>query len=104
MKPCILMLTCKDDKEADTVSKALLEKKLIVCCKKVSITSGFLWKGKIDSADEVLLMMESDEDLFSVIEKEVEKLHSYDTFVLTSSPITMISEKAGKWFDKSLAR
>jgi len=61
------------------------------------VSSDFRWKAKIEHSDEVLLQMESREDLFEQVEKEVAKLHSYDTFVLESTPVDKISKKAEKW-------
>jgi uncharacterized protein involved in tolerance to divalent cations len=46
--------------------------------------------------------MDSRLDLFDQIESEVAKLHSYDTFVLTSVPVTKISKKALAWMEKEL--
>ncbi|OGL30463.1 hypothetical protein A3F37_01150 [Candidatus Saccharibacteria bacterium RIFCSPHIGHO2_12_FULL_41_12] len=99
---CQLWLTCTDQKEADKIAKALLEKRLIACAKQVAITSDFIWEGKIERNNEILLIMESREDLFDEIEAEVAKLHSYDSFVLTATPITKVSKKAQKWLDKEL--
>ena len=44
--------------------------------------------------------MESREDLFDEVEREVAKLHSYDTFVLEAVPISKISQKAEDWLKK----
>jgi periplasmic divalent cation tolerance protein len=99
---CQLWLTCKDKAEADKIATILFDKKLIACAKQVSVNSKYLWKGKLESESEVLLMMESREDLFEETEKEVGKIHSYDTYVLNTTPITKISAKARKWLEDSL--
>ena len=99
---CRLWLTCKDRTEASKIAKALLDKKLVACAKQIKTNSQFHWQGKIQSENEVLLLMESHEDLFEEIEKEVAKLHSYDTFVLTASPTTQVSEKAKDWLNENL--
>lgn len=101
---CQLWLTCKDKAEANKVAKLLLDKKLVACAKQVSVSSDFIWKSKIESGKEVLVLMESREDLFGEIEKEVARLHSYDTFVLQAARITKISKKAAKWLDDSLKK
>jgi len=102
MKPCLLYLTCADDKEAEKISQALLEKRLAVCIKKSPVSSSFLWKGKIDHANEILLIMESIEEKFAETEKEVAKLHSYESFVLFSSPISQTTKKVKDWMKKEL--
>ena len=67
MKPCLLFLSCKNIKEADKISGQLLKEKLIVCAKKIPINSSYLWKSKIESAQEVLLIMDSIEENFEKI-------------------------------------
>lgn len=99
---CQLQLTCKGQAEADKIAHVLLEKKLIACAKYVPVKSDFHWLGKIDSADEVLLVMESRLDLFEKVEAEVGKLHSYDTFVLTANKIEKVSKEAAGWLNESL--
>src|SRR5687767_4699600 len=99
---CQLWLSCANKYEADKIAKVLLEKKLIACAKQISIKSDYRWQGKIVSGDEVLLVMESREDLFDQIEQEVAKLHSYDSFVLEALLISKVSRKANSWLAKEL--
>lgn len=101
MHLCLLYLTCANDKEADKIAQVLLEKKLVFCVKKCPVSSSFLWKGKINSANEVLLIMDSLEDNFENVNKEVSKLHSYKTFVLTSTPVTQTTEAVKKWIEET---
>jgi len=102
MNPVVLFLTCADEREADEISNVLLMKKLVVCIKKTKVKSSFLYKGKIDDADEVLLIMDSLEEKFSKIEKEVRKIHSYETFVLLASPIIKSSKGVKEWMKVEL--
>lgn len=99
---CQLWLTCADKKEADKIAKHLLAGHLVACAKQLSVTADYRWQGKIEQSNEVLLVMESREDLFDQVEHEVAKLHSYDTFVLEATPISKISKKAQSWLDDEL--
>ena len=102
MKMCVLFLACANDKEADKITKTLLEKRLIICSKKMPIFSSFLWKRKINSSNEILLIMDSIEENFDKIESEVKKLHSYKTFVLTSLPVSQTNKEVRDWAKKEL--
>lgn len=102
MKPCLLFLTCANKKEANKITIALLQKRLIVCAKQMPVNSSFLWKGKIDTAREVLLIMESAEEKFRVVEKEVSRIHSYQTPVLVSAPLSHISKGISQWIKHEL--
>ncbi len=103
MKNCILLLTCANTEEADKIAKTLLEKKLVVCVKKTSVSSSFLWKGTIDTSEEVLLIMDSIEENFTSIETEIRKIHSYETFVLVSLPVSQTSQGVEAWMKEELS-
>lgn len=112
MKTSFLFLTCANNKEAGEIVRALLEKRLlseapegrlIVCAKSLPVSSAFLWKGKIQAAKEILLMMESVEKNFSKIEKEVKKLHRYETPVLFLLPITKTTKATKLWIKNELS-
>lgn len=98
----ILLLTCKDQTEADDITKALLNDRLIVCSKSVPVKSQFFWKGNIDRDDEVLVVMESNESKFKQIEKVVRSLHSYEQFVLVGFPVTQMASGVEKWLNDGL--
>lgn len=102
MKPILIFLTCANEKEADTISKKLLEKKLVICIKKTKVSSSFLWKGATDYSKEVLLLMDSIEENFAQIEKEVRKIHSYETFVLIANPVIKASKGVKEWIREEL--
>jgi periplasmic divalent cation tolerance protein len=99
---CQLWLTCENTVEADKIAQVLLDKHLVACAKQTSVDSHFLWKGQRASNQEILLVMDSRQDLFDAVEKEVAKLHSYDTFVLQAVPVVKVSEQATKWLQKEL--
>ena len=102
MKMIIVFLTCADDLEADKISSILLDKKLIACAKKFPVNSNFWWKGEKDSANEVLVLLETIEEKFEAIEKEVKKLHSYEIPMLFSIPISQTTAEVSKWLKEEL--
>lgn len=102
MKPCLLFLSCKNVEEADEISIQLLKKKLIVCAKKISINSNYLWKNKIESDSEILLIMDSIEENFDKIDMEVKKIHSYKTYNLVMVQVNKINNQSLKWLQNSL--
>ena len=102
MNGVLLFLTCANQREARVISTALLKERLIVCAKTVPVASTFRWKGKIEEAKEVLLLMETVEEKFSKIEREVRRLHSYEQFVLLSVPIGGASKGVTRWIEGEL--
>jgi periplasmic divalent cation tolerance protein len=74
----ICYITCKDDSEAERISKALIEKKLIACANYFPIKSLYRWKEELAREKEVVLLAKSLQKNFAAIQKEVRALHSYE--------------------------
>ncbi len=98
----LVFLTCASSKEADKISKTLLDKKLIVCAKKVPVSSAYLWKGATDLADEVLLVMDSVAEKFGEIEQVVNSLHSYESPVLVAISVSRTTPAIQRWLQDEL--
>ena len=96
-----LVLTCGSWQEAQRIVDKLLELKLIACAEFIPIKSKFSWKGKLEEAEEIKLVMLSLENIFEKVEKEVRKLHSYETFVLKALPVSHLSRQAKSWLQEN---
>lgn len=95
-KFCYFLLTCSDT-EKETIALKLLGNGLIACAKFIPVDSMYLWKGKIERDNEVLVLMESVEDNFNAVDAEIKKIHSYETYVLQMIPARNINESAQNW-------
>lgn len=74
----IVFVTAKDIEEANKIAKALLEQKLAACVNIAdNIKSLFWWEGKIDEANEVLMIIKSKKNLFKKLMETVKLNHSY---------------------------
>ena len=64
----VILVTAKDKKEAGKIARGLLEAKLIACANIVEgVQSLFWWQGKIDSSEEVLLVLKTKKVLFKKV-------------------------------------
>src|SRR4051812_39144721 len=97
-----LVLTCADQAEADKVVNALLDGKLIACAKSWPVTSKFFWQGKQESDMEILLLMDSAEDLFEEVNSVVRNHHSYDVYNLQALSVSAMTKETAKWMDENL--
>jgi len=102
MKHWIYYLTCKDKVEADTISIALLEKRLVACVKQSAVESTYRWKDQVENASEVLLMMESTDEMFEAINNIVKELHSYEEYVLTATEVSRSNQGVTEWIKESI--
>jgi len=91
--------------EAEGIARVLLEECLVACVNVVGpVFSYFWWEGKVDFAEEYLLVMKSRGDLFGVLEERVRGLHSYDVPEIVAVPIVGGSEGYLGWVDGVLNR
>ena len=61
----VVLVTTSSKEEAEAIAKNLLNEKLIACANIIGPASSlFTWKGKIEKAEEHLLLMKSRLDLF----------------------------------------
>jgi periplasmic divalent cation tolerance protein len=84
----IILVTTKDKQEAEKITLLLLKERLIACANIVNpVTSFFHWSGKIDKAEECLIVMKSRADLFTQVAEHVKGLHSYEVPEILALPI-----------------
>lgn len=99
----VILITTKDKSEAKAISDKLLQSKLIACANIVEgVNSVFWWQGKIDAAQEVLLVLKSRRDHFDEIIKTVKSIHSYETPEIIALPIVAGNPDYMKWIDESI--
>jgi len=94
----IILVTTKDKQEAEKITLLLLKERLIACANIVNpVTSFFHWSGKIDKAEECLIVMKSRADLFTQVAKHVKGLHSYEVPEILALPIVDASKDYLDW-------
>jgi periplasmic divalent cation tolerance protein len=76
----VVLVTCGSKKEARKIAQALVERRLAACVQEIGVPvrSMYRWKGRVESANEVLLLIKSSRKRFSAVSTLVKKLHSYE--------------------------
>ncbi|MEM0096506.1 MAG: divalent-cation tolerance protein CutA [Candidatus Bathyarchaeia archaeon] len=99
----IVLVTAPSKNEAEKIAKTLLEERLIACANIIGpVHSLFWWLGKIDKAQEHLIIMKTRKALFGKVCERVKALHSYQIPEIIAMPITEGSKDYLKWLDESL--
>lgn len=92
-----VFVTVPSDK-ADTLAKMLVKKRVCACVNIVSgVASYFWWEGKIDSAQESLLMIKTTREKFQNLKEVVEENHPYSVPEIIALDINQINDKYKKW-------
>ena len=96
----VILITCAKKQEATKIVKALLRKKLVACVNIVDkVESFFWWKGKIDRAQECLLIAKSTRAKLNKITEVVKSLHSYVVPEIISLPVAGGNKTYLDWID-----
>ena len=99
----IIFVTSANKEEARKIAKSLIDNKLAACVNIIGgLESFFWWRGKIDSAKEVLLIIKSRKEKVSRVIKLVKSIHSYEVPEIISLPITTGFKPYLRWIDESL--
>jgi periplasmic divalent cation tolerance protein len=99
----VVLTTTPSREEAEKIAKTLLEEKLIACANIIGPAySLFWWQGKIDTAQEHLILMKTRRDLFGKVSERVKTLHSYQVPEIIATRIIEGSKDYLKWLDESL--
>ncbi len=86
----LIYVTASSVAEAKSIGRGLVEKELAAC---VNILPGmqslYRWEGKIEEAEEAVLLVKTREDLATAVVEEVKRTHSY------SVPCAMVLDVLG---------
>ncbi len=80
--------TCPDFNTAEKIARLLVENKYAACVNILpGITSIYAWKGQIESAGEVLLVIKSTKQSYQAIENIIRSHHPYEIPEIIAFPI-----------------
>jgi periplasmic divalent cation tolerance protein len=96
----MVFVTTKDKAQAETIAKTLLAERLIACANIVGpVESFFSWEGKVDCAEEFLMVMKTRQSLLDAVVVRVKGLHSYEVPEVLAVPIVGGLESYFGWMD-----
>jgi periplasmic divalent cation tolerance protein len=88
--------------EAREIGRAIVQKELAACANILpGVESIYRWKGKVDQAREVLVIMKTSAARLRELEREVKRLHSYDVPEFIVLPIVAGSKEYLKWIGEN---
>lgn len=101
----VIFVTAVHKQEAEHIAKQLLKNKLAACVNIVpKVESLFWWKGKIDHAEEALLIIKSKRTKLNKIIKLVKSLHTYQVPEIIALPIIGGYKPYLRWLDDSVRK
>jgi periplasmic divalent cation tolerance protein len=104
MENYVVLATCGSMGEARRIARAAVEARLAACVNILpgAVESIYVWKGKVESARERLLLMKTTRARLAKLRSLVEQLHSYDVPEFIALPIAAGSPAYLTWLKKSV--
>ena len=101
---CIVLTTAGSQEEAHKIAQSLVEKQLAACVNIVPhIESVYRWQGKVETANEWLLVIKTLNTNFSQVCDLIKKLHSYELPECIKLEISGGSQEYLQWIKENLA-
>lgn len=98
----IVKTLCNKSEIANNIVENVLNKKLIAGCQIYECNSKYHWNGEIEKEKEYLIEMRTKLSKFNEIEKEVERIHDYDTCEISYVEILGANKEFLNWIDECI--
>jgi periplasmic divalent cation tolerance protein len=99
----VVFSSCANADEAGRIARSLVDRQLAACVNIVpGVRSLYRWKGKLEDATELLLIIKTSRPLLGAVQAEIEHLHSYDLPETIAVQVVDGSERYLEWLSDSL--
>jgi periplasmic divalent cation tolerance protein len=103
--PRILLSTAPDPAVAERIARALVERGLAACVNCVpSVRSVYRWKGAVEAADEVLLVLKTTAENVAALETALSELHPYEVPEVVAIAPERVEAKYLAWLQAETRR
>ncbi len=100
----VVITTCNSQEQGAQLARHLIEHRLAAC---VNILPGarsfYRWKGEIEQAEEVVLIIKSRQDVLEKLRDAIAHLHSYEIPEVIALPVVAGSDAYLNWLDGEIA-
>jgi periplasmic divalent cation tolerance protein len=101
----VVLVTCGSLTEARRIARHVVSNRFAACVNIVlsPVESFYTWKGNLEKAREYLLVIKTTAKRLPALEKEVQRLHSYDVPEFIALPIAAGSRSYLSWLEECVA-
>jgi periplasmic divalent cation tolerance protein len=90
--------------EAERVGKELVERRLAACANILpGMVSHYRWEGKVERAEEVVVLIKTRATLAEEVSTAIKELHSYDVPAIVVIPLESVESNYLGWLLQSTA-
>jgi periplasmic divalent cation tolerance protein len=98
----IVLTTTGSQEEAGKIAHTLVDRRLAACVNIVpQIESVYRWQGKVETAQEWLLLIKTQAKLYERVRQAIQELHSYELPECVMLEVTAGSQEYLDWIEKN---
>lgn len=100
----VVLVTCGSRKESRKIARALVKRRLAACVNEIAapVRSVYRWKGKVETAEEFLLLIKTTKRRFAGLRAAILELHGYDVPEIIALPVVEGSRAYLDWIAESV--
>lgn len=99
----LVVTTCADAEQGRDLATALVRERLAACVNAVPrVSSTYRWDGKIEHADECLLLIKTTRDRFEALEQAIKARSRYDLPEILAVQVDGGSAEYLRWVEASV--
>lgn len=96
----LILSTASSLEEAEAIARLLVGQKIAACVNILpAVRSVYRWKGEVEDATEVMLLIKSRRELFAQIQTAIKGAHSYEVPEIISVPVDAGWQPYLDWID-----
>lgn len=94
----VVLATAPDAETAKRIARTLVEERLVACVNVVSnVTSIYRWQGKLEEANELLLVMKTVSERLPALVARTKELHPYKVPEVLALPVEAALPAYAEW-------
>lgn len=99
----VCLVTAASPEEAQRIARILVDERLAACVNVVpGVRSVYRWQGKVEEADELLLVIKTTRERFEALRDRVVSLHSYQVPEILALPVEDAATAYRAWVVESV--
>lgn len=99
----VVITTTENFTDAERLARELVARELAACVQIIpSMTAIYRWQGKLEQANEALLLIKTTRGNYDALAAAIQSLHSYETPEIIALPATEIAADYLAWLRASV--
>lgn len=94
----LVLTNVPDEACAERITRALLDERLVACVNRMAdVHSSYLWKGRLEEAREIPLLMKTVAGRVDALERRLCELHPYEVPEFVAWPAARVYGPYAQW-------